>query len=91
MVLYRKKTRDPEKVVRPEDYRPGLIVWVENGSGTREQYVCTSKTGNGNPVPYDDYMRKKEEKRNENIRRNTYRPRDRSRPRAHPSVPYMGQ
>ncbi len=51
LVAFRKKTRSDEVVI-PEDFRPGMIVWVEGENG-REQYICINK--NGPCIPADEY------------------------------------
>ena len=58
MIAYRKKTRSNE-VVYPQDFRPGLIVWVA-GSNGREQCICTGE--NCEPVSLEEWRRRKAER-----------------------------
>ncbi len=57
MIAYRKKTRSNE-VVYSQDFRPGLIVWVDGMNG-REQRICTGE--NGEVVPPEEWRQRKQE------------------------------
>lgn len=53
--VYRQRSRSDE-VVTPEQFRPGLSVWVD-GSNGRELHICTGKPGEH--LPLEKYLEQK--------------------------------
>ncbi len=57
MLFYRKKTRSNE-LVTPDQFKKGLVVWVDAPNGERLEYICL---GYGVCVPVADYRHRKAE------------------------------